>query len=120
MSGTLKPLQRRRPKGSDEEMAKHLPDPPGQPDPQARRIIDTIHAYLDSGRDPVDICAGLRHVYHAAELAWDESVDQAKTSIDPDTGRPHTYLEIQEATGDALGTLQGRIRAHQSRTREAS
>lgn len=101
-------------------MAKHLPDPPGAPDVEARRIIEAIHDYLDSDRDPVAITAGLRHVYHAAELAWDASVEQAKTTIDPDTGCPYTYREIQEATGDALGTLQGRIRAHQSRARAVS
>lgn len=102
-------------------MAKHLPDPAGTPDPAARRIIEAIHAYRDStDRDPVATCQGLRHIYHAAELAWDESVDRAKSTVDPDTGRPYTYLQIQEATGDALGTLQGRIRAHNARVRAAS
>ena len=28
-----------------------------------------------------------------------------------------TFADIQEATGDALGTLQGRIRAHRLRNR---
>lgn len=91
-------------------MAKHLPDPPGQPDPAARRVIDAIHTYRDDpDRDPVVTTAGLRHIYHAAELAWDHSVAHAKTAA--------TYAAIRQATGDSLGTLQGRIRAHQHRTR---
>lgn len=93
-------------------VAKHLPDPAGEPDLGATQIMDMIDAYLASERNPVAITRGLRHVYHHAELAWDASVAAAKESA--------TFAEIQEATGDALGTLQGRIRAHRRRRRESA
>lgn len=88
-------------------MAKHLPDPAGEPDRAAQEIIEAIHAYRDSDRDEVTIARGLRHIYHQAELAWDASVAEAKIVA--------TFAEIMTATGDAMGTLQGRIRAHRRR-----
>lgn len=83
----------------------HLPEPPGRPDPAARRIITAINTYLASGRDPAAICGGLRHIHHHAEQAWDASIHQA---------RQHgvKFREIQAVTGDGLGTLQHRIRIH--------
>lgn len=97
-------------------MAKHLPEPVGKPDTEAQRILDDIEVYLYSDRDPLTITRGLRHIYHRAELAWDESVTKAKDTIRPD-GRRITYAAITEATGDAMATLQGRIRTYKLRTR---
>ena len=93
-------------------MAKHLPDPAGEPDRGAREIMEAIDAYLASDRDPLVITRGLRHVYHHAELSWDASVAEAEESS--------IFERIQEATGDALGTLQGRIRAHRARVKASS
>lgn len=97
-------------------MAKHLPDPVGEPDAAARLIIKTIEEYLRSDRDPLVITRGLRHIYHRAELAWDESVAKAKDTVRPD-GRKVTYLALTEATGDKMATLQGRIKTYKMRGR---
>lgn len=100
-------------------MAKHLPDPAGEPDRAAQEIIDAIHAYRDAERDPVTTTRGLRHIYHHAERAWDASVAKAKEAVRPN-GTKVTYADIMDATGDALGTLQGRIRAHRDNMRKPS
>lgn len=97
-------------------MAKHLPDPPGEPDKAARAIIDAIEKYRDDPDRPVvSTAGGLRWIYWMSELAWDESIMRAKESINPETGRKYAFAKIQAATGGALGTLQGRIKAHEHR-----
>lgn len=101
-------------------MPKHLPLPPGEPDPQARRIIELIHDYLHSDRNPIATTAGLRWIYYWAERNFDESLLRAKTAIDPDTGRPYTFRQIREAIGAALGTVQGRIAQARRRRRGAA
>lgn len=98
-------------------MARHLPDPEGTPDSGAREIMAMIEAYLDSATDPTaavprDIARvihGLRHVYHCAEISWDESLSAARETM--------TWPQMQDATGIRWGTLQGRVRAHRQRTR---
>ncbi len=92
-------------------MATHLPEPVGEPDAGAAEIIAAIETYRDSDRSPVAIAAGLRHVYHHAEIGWNAAVAKAKSVS--------TYREIMDATGDKLGTLQGRIRQHKRRERGA-
>lgn len=91
-------------------MPKHLNPPVGEPDPGAAEIIAAIETYRDSSRSPATIVRGLRHIYWAAEHAWDASLIAARKSL--------TYAEITAATGDVIGTIQGRIRARTRRIYE--
>lgn len=101
-------------------MPKHLPPAPGEPDPQARRIIEQIHDYLHSGRDPITVTAGLRHIYFWAERYSDEAMERARAEVDPDTGRPYTFRRIQEVTGATMGAVQGRVAMVRRRRRGAA
>jgi hypothetical protein len=101
-------------------MPKHLPPAPGEPDPEARRIIELIYGYLHADRDPIAVAAGLRHIYYWAEVYSDEAIEQAKTATDPDTGRPYTFDRIREATGFVISTAQGRIAMARRRRRGAA
>lgn len=91
-------------------MPKHLPAPEGTPDDQAQQIIEQFAAYLAGDRDPVVTATGLRHIYHQAALAWEESLRQARR-------RGKTWREIREPTGDGLSTIQDRASGRSPRRR---
>lgn len=80
-------------------VAEDLPAPAGEPVWRTQEIIEAVDAYLSCERDPLVITRGLRHIYHRAEMAWDESVAKAKDGA--------TYEKIVEATGDAWSRCRG-------------